>query len=201
MYPKQRNIYSKKGVTVRVCGLWVMTHSLINTPALIPVMCGQEDKPLSSSTSQSGTVVSSLEGQVSFLQDSYFRSSTLVKHCQEDQSPLPNPISIGKTETWLQAWQVEKVGSQMPLFQLIHRVKVPGARVRNSAHGKGHEEGGFGICKGGIEPQETPCSRASTPKTRVCPLYCFMLSPTPLTLWGGSPPSPLSEKELTYSSS
>ena len=32
---------------------------------------------------------------------------------------------------------------------------LPGARVRNSAHGKGHEEGGFGICKGGIEPQET----------------------------------------------
>ena len=39
-----------------------------------------------------------------------------------------------------------------------------GASVRNSAHGKGHEEGGFGIRKGGIEPQETPCSRASTPK-------------------------------------
>ena len=35
---------------------------------------------------------------------------------------------------------------------------VPGASVKNSAHGKGHEEGGFGILKGGIEPQETPCS-------------------------------------------
>ena len=56
--------------------------------------------------------------------------------------------------------------------------------MRNSAHGKGHEEGGFSICKAGIEPQETPCSRASTPKTRVCLLYCFMLSPTPLTLLG-----------------
>ena len=60
--------------------------------------------------------------------------------------------------------------------------EVPGASVRNSAHGKGHEEGGFGTCKGGIEPQETPCSRASAPKTRVCLLYCFMLSPIPLTL-------------------
>ena len=59
--------------------------------------------------------------------------------------------------------------------------------MRNSAHGKGHEEGGFGICKGRIEPQETPCSRASTPKTRVYLLYCFMLSPTPLTLWGLTP--------------
>ena len=38
-----------------------------------------------------------------------------------------------------------------------------------------------------IEPQETPCFRASTPKTRVYVLYCFMLSPTPLTLWGAVP--------------
>ena len=28
--------------------------------------------------------------------------------------------------------------------------------MRNSTRGKGHEEGGFGIRKGGIEPQETP---------------------------------------------
>ena len=67
------------------------------------------------------------------------------------------------------------------------RLQLPGASVRNSTHGKGHEEGGFGICKGGIEPQETPCSRASTLKTRVYLLYCFMLSPTPLTLWGSLP--------------
>ena len=33
---------------------------------------------------------------------------------------------------------------------------MPGASVRNSAHGKGHEEGGFGIRKSGIKPQETP---------------------------------------------
>ena len=64
---------------------------------------------------------------------------------------------------------------------------MPGASVSNSAHDKGHEEGGFGICKGGIEPQETPCSQAPTPKTRVCLHYCFMLSPTPLTLWGAVP--------------
>ena len=62
-----------------------------------------------------------------------------------------------------------------------------GASMRNSAHGRGHEEGGFGIRKGGIKPQETPCSRASTPKTKVCLLYCFMLSPTPLTLRGALP--------------
>ena len=38
------------------------------------------------------------------------------------------------------------------------------------------------------------------PKTRVYLLYCFMLSPIPLTLRGADPPLPLSEKELTYSS-
>ena len=41
----------------------------------------------------------------------------------------------------------------------------------------------LGIHKGVIKPQETPCSRASNPKTRVC----FMLSPTPLTLRGALP--------------
>ena len=45
----------------------------------------------------------------------------------------------------------------------------------------------LGIGKGVIKPQETPCSWASTPKTRVYLLYCFMLSPTPLTLWGVVP--------------
>ena len=62
--------------------------------------------------------------------------------------------------------------------------------MRNSAHGKGHEERGFGIRKGKIEPQETPCSRASTPKTRVL----FMLSPTPLTLQGALPHHHISRK-------
>ena len=45
----------------------------------------------------------------------------------------------------------------------------------------------LGICKGMIKPQETPCSRASTPQTRVYLLYCFMVLPTPLTLWGAVP--------------
>ena len=45
----------------------------------------------------------------------------------------------------------------------------------------------LGIRKGVIKPQETPCSWASTPKTRVYLLYCFMLSPTPLTLRGVLP--------------
>ena len=63
--------------------------------------------------------------------------------------------------------------------------KVPGASVRNSAHGKSHEEGGSAYAKVGSSLRIPPGnSRASTPKTRVCLLYCFVLSPTPLTLRG-----------------
>ena len=77
-----------------------------------------------------------------------------------------------------------------------------GASMRNSAHGKGHEEGGSAYAKAGSSLRNPPGNfRAPTPKTRVCLLYCFVLSPTPLTLQGGCPPPPLSEKELTYSSS
>ena len=66
--------------------------------------------------------------------------------------------------------------------------KVPGASVRNSAHGKSHEEGGSAYAKAGSSLRIPPGnSRASTPKTRVCLLYCFVLSPTPLTLRGAVP--------------
>ena len=62
---------------------------------------------------------------------------------------------------------------------------VPGVSVRNSAHGKGHEEGASAYAKAGWSLRSPPGnSRASTPKTRVCLLYCFVLSPTPLTLRG-----------------
>ena len=53
-----------------------------------------------------------------------------------------------------------------------------GASMRNSAQGKGHEEGGFGMRKGGIKPQEIPCSRASTPQTRVPTLLFYALTYT-----------------------
>ena len=65
---------------------------------------------------------------------------------------------------------------------------VPGASARNSACGKGHEEGGSAYAKAGSSLKSPPGnSRASTPKTRVCLLYCFVLSPTPLTLRGAVP--------------
>ena len=74
--------------------------------------------------------------------------------------------------------------------------------MRSSAHGKGHEEGGSAYAKAGSSLRSPPgYSRASTPKkTRVCLLYCFVLSP--LTLLGAAPHHhlTLSVKELTYSS-
>ena len=73
--------------------------------------------------------------------------------------------------------------------------------MRNSSHGKGHEEGGSAYAKAGSSLWSPPgYSRASTPKTRVCLLYCFVLSP--LTLLGAVPHHhlALSVKELTYSS-
>ena len=65
----------------------------------------------------------------------------------------------------------------------LERGLVPGASAKNSAHGKGHEVGGSAYAKAGSSLRSPPGnSRASTPKPRVCLLYCFVLSPTPLTL-------------------
>ena len=68
--------------------------------------------------------------------------------------------------------------------------------MRNSACGKGHEEGGSAYAKVGSSLRSPPGnSRASTLKTRVCLLYCFVLSPTSLILWGAVPPPHLSLKK------
>ena len=61
-----------------------------------------------------------------------------------------------------------------------------GASLRSSTHRKGHEEGGSAYAKVGLSLRSPPgYSWASTPKTRVCLLYCFVLSP--LTLLGAAP--------------
>ena len=63
-----------------------------------------------------------------------------------------------------------------------------GAGVRHSAHGKGHEEGGSKYAKAGSSLRSPPGNpQASTPRTRACLLYYFVLSPTPLTLRGAVP--------------
>ena len=47
--------------------------------------------------------------------------------------------------------------------------EIPGASVRNSTRGKGHEEGGSTYAKVGSSLRSPPGnSQASTPKTRVC---------------------------------
>ena len=56
--------------------------------------------------------------------------------------------------------------------------QLPGASMRNPAHGKGHEEGSLTKCKGVIRLQRFPLEfpEHPPPKTRVCLLYCVMLS-------------------------
>ena len=67
----------------------------------------------------------------------------------------------------------------------MHTCMLAGSQHENSARGKVHEEGGSTYAKAGSSLRSPPGnSRASTPKTRVCLLYCFVLSPTPLTLQG-----------------
>ena len=73
-------------------------------------------------------------------------------------------------------------------------LSLPGAGVRHSARGKGHEEGGSTYTKAGLSlrsPPENP--QASTPITRACLLYYFALSPTPLTLQGAVPTTSFGE--------
>ena len=43
--------------------------------------------------------------------------------------------------------------------------------------------------KAGLSLRKPPVPEHLPPKTRVCLLYCFMLSPTPLTLRGAAPTS------------
>ena len=60
----------------------------------------------------------------------------------------------------------------------------------------------LGIHKGGIEPQEYPWKFSSIyPQNQSLPTFCFVLSPTPLTLPGAVPHYLSLKKELTYSSS
>ena len=66
--------------------------------------------------------------------------------------------------------------------------------MRTSTHGKGHEEEGSTYAKAGSSLRSPPGnSQTSTPKTRVCLLYYFVLSPTPLTLRGLSPTTSFGE--------
>ena len=79
--------------------------------------------------------------------------------------------------------QIENTLSICPvIYSFIHSCSIfehqlPGASMRNPAHGKGHEAGGSAYAMAGSSLRGPPGnSRASIPKTRVCLLYCVMLS-------------------------
>ena len=76
------------------------------------------------------------------------------------------------------------------------------AGSRSSAHGKGHEEGGSAYTKVGWSLR-SPTGKFSSidPQNQSLPTFCFVLSPTPLTLQGAVPHYLSLKKELAYSSS
>ena len=78
-------------------------------------------------------------------------------------------------------------------FPVCH---LPGASVRNSAHGKGHEEGGSAYAKVGSSLRRPPILK-HLPQNQSLPtllLYAFTYTSD---FMGGCPLPPLSEKELT----
>ena len=74
-------------------------------------------------------------------------------------------------------------------------LSLPGAIVRSSTHDKGHEEGASAYAKAGLSLRSPPGnSQASTPHNQSLPTFCFVFSPTPLTLRGLSPTTSLWKK-------
>ena len=72
----------------------------------------------------------------------------------------------------------------MPGFPALHYI-LPGAGASPWQRLWGRR---LGICKGGTESQESPWKFSSIyPQNQSLPTFCFVLSPTPLTLWGAVP--------------
>ena len=78
----------------------------------------------------------------------------------------------------------KKIHNQVPQFQVL------GASMRNPARGKGHEEGSQTKRNGVIRLQGFPLEFPEHPpsKTRVCLLYCVMLSTHSSDINGGLSP-------------
>ena len=98
---------------------------------------------------------------------------------------------------------IQRFATELHLAVLRNKKRGDAGSRRETFHSWQRSWGrGLGIRKGGIEPRECPriFSSIYPPKTRVCLLYCFVLSP--LTLLGAVPHHhlTLSVKELTYSS-
>ena len=93
---------------------------------------------------------------------------------------------------WSLAWRILSI--TLLVCEMTAIVQLPGASVENPTHGKGHEEEAWRTkARSGLKgPPEF--ARASTPKPESVCLIILCLSPTPLTLTGGYPWPPFSEK-------
>ena len=91
----------------------------------------------------------------------------------------------------LGGWKMEQK------FPGVFRSKHHIMRGASSASGKGHEEGGLAYAKAGSSLRSLPGnSRAIYSQNQSLPTFCFVLSPTPLTL-RGAVPHYLSEKRVS----
>ena len=106
-------------------------------------------------------------------------SNTLVTWCKE-------PTYCRRPRSWERLKAGGEGATEDEMVGWHHWLNGCGEPVRHSTRDKGHEEGGSAYAKAGASFRSPPGnSRAYTPKTRDCLLYCFVLSP--LTLLGAVP--------------
>jgi len=104
---------------------------------------------------------------------------------------MPKPLTAWITkncEKFLKRWDYQT--NSPATWEICMQVKkVPGASVRNSTRGKGHEEGGSAHAKAGSSLRSPPGnSWASIPKTKSC-LLSALCSHLHLWLYGGLSPT------------
>ena len=74
--------------------------------------------------------------------------------------------------------------------------RMPGASMRNSAHGKGHEKGGSAYAKAESSLRRPPVTEHLPPKPESARFTVLCFPPTLLTLTGGCPPTTFFWKKL-----
>ena len=86
---------------------------------------------------------------------------------------------------------IQRLATELHLAVLRNKKEGDARRRREELHLWQRSLGRrLGIRKGGIEPQESPWKFSSIyPQNQSLPTFCFVLSPTPLTLRGGLSPT------------